>query len=289
MEREMKKFILSLLILTFLIPGNVRAAWDDTLPAGTTNASDIDTVVQANNTALESLLSAPYGWVNLKVIRSTAAIVTVTADQLYLQSTSNLGVRETSVSESIDITTSGASGLDTGSEGSSRWYYIYIIRKSSDGTINGLLSESATSPTLPSGYDQKALISAVRNDSSSDFIDFVQVGRSYWYKKVDYAMVTGTTADLVTWVAIDTSAYVPSTLSTHAYGQLTGVTTTYVTNDNSVTGGTDTHSPKIGSNTGASNWMTWELEIVTANTLYYVSTWSASSAVYIHGFYINKL
>ena len=38
-----------------------------------------------------------------------------------------------------DVTVSGAGGLDTGSEGASRWYEIYFIRKSSDGTTNLLL------------------------------------------------------------------------------------------------------------------------------------------------------
>lgn len=38
-----------------------------------------------------------------------------------------------------DITASGAGGLDTGSEGASRWYEIYAIRKSTDGTKNLLL------------------------------------------------------------------------------------------------------------------------------------------------------
>jgi hypothetical protein len=38
-----------------------------------------------------------------------------------------------------DITASGAGGLDTGSEGASRWYSIHAIRKSSDGTKNLLL------------------------------------------------------------------------------------------------------------------------------------------------------
>lgn len=37
------------------------------------------------------------------------------------------------------ITASGAGGLDTGSEGASRWYSIHAIRKSSDGTKNLLL------------------------------------------------------------------------------------------------------------------------------------------------------
>jgi hypothetical protein len=39
----------------------------------------------------------------------------------------------------VDITASGAGGLDTGAEGASRWYEVYAIRKSSDGTKNLLL------------------------------------------------------------------------------------------------------------------------------------------------------
>jgi len=38
-----------------------------------------------------------------------------------------------------NIAVSGAGGLDTGSEGASRWYSIHAIRKSSDGTKNLLL------------------------------------------------------------------------------------------------------------------------------------------------------
>lgn len=41
-----------------------------------------------------------------------------------------------------DITVSGAGGLDTGTEAASRWYAVYIIRKSSDGTLGLMLHRS---------------------------------------------------------------------------------------------------------------------------------------------------
>lgn len=66
------------------------------------------------------------------------------------------------------ITTSGANGLDTGSEAGSTWYHIWVIAKK-DGTTAGLLSASATSPTIPSGYTFKAYIGAVYNGSSENF------------------------------------------------------------------------------------------------------------------------
>lgn len=51
-----------------------------------------------------------------------------------------------------DITASGAGGLDTGSEGASRWYSIHAIRKSSDGT-KGLLLHRAKDYFLDETYD----------------------------------------------------------------------------------------------------------------------------------------
>lgn len=77
----------------------------------------------------------------------------------------------------LDITSTGANKLDTGAEASSTWYYVYLIMKSSDGTVAGLLSvtnENVTgSVTLPSGYDlKKQLPIAIRNNGSSNFIDW---------------------------------------------------------------------------------------------------------------------
>lgn len=52
---------------------------------------------------------------------------------------------------------SGSGGLDTGTIGSGT-YYAYIIRRPDTGVVDVLYSLSATTPTLPSSYTQKALI-----------------------------------------------------------------------------------------------------------------------------------
>lgn len=73
----------------------------------------------------------------------------------------------------VSLATSGANGLDTGTEASNTWYYVWLIRNTS-GTVAGLFSTSSTSPTMPSGYTQKARLPfAVRNDGSSNIIPFV--------------------------------------------------------------------------------------------------------------------
>lgn len=72
----------------------------------------------------------------------------------------------------VDITQSGANGLDTGSEASWYWYYIYVIYNPTTTTYAGLLSLSSTSPTMPSGYTKYRRIGSVINNGSSDFFMF---------------------------------------------------------------------------------------------------------------------
>lgn len=69
------------------------------------------------------------------------------------------------------ITSSGANGLDTGAEAASTFYYVWGIGKS-DGTFALLLSTSASSPTMPTGYTFKRLLWGVANNGSSNFVGF---------------------------------------------------------------------------------------------------------------------
>lgn len=225
---------------------------------------------------------------NLKVVRDSVTQVTVTADELILEDSSNNKVTIRSVSEAIAITTSGASGLDTGAEGSSRWYYIWIIRKSSDGTVNGLLSESSSSPTLPSGYDQKALVSAVYNSSGSDFVGFIHKGKRYSY--TSWQVLASGNVGTGAWTSVNTSSFVPSALSENANGSMHNATTLGIANDSSVSVTVATAAPNKLSIPGSVPTLQkyWELEILTANTLYWISD-SAGNTLYINGFEVTKL
>ena len=66
----------------------------------------------------------------------------------------------------IDITDSGANGLDTGSEAASTWYYIFRISGTSGEA--GLFSESFDNPTLPAGYTKFRRVGCWYNDASSN-------------------------------------------------------------------------------------------------------------------------
>lgn len=70
---------------------------------------------------------------------------------------------------SADITQTGAGGRDGGSEQNGVRYYVWLIYNPSNGSLNLLLSTSATSPMMPSGYTYKGLIGWVYNDADGNF------------------------------------------------------------------------------------------------------------------------
>jgi len=229
---------------------------------------------------------------NLAVLRAGVATVDVDADFIIVWDSSNNAKLLSAVNLTAEITSSGANGLDAGSEASGTWYYIWVIY---DGTTtSALLSTSATAPTLPSGYTYKALVSAVRNDGSSNFVDFNQKGKRYSYATWQ-AMASGNVG-LNPWVAIDTTAFIPSVLSDFAYGIYVRYENRLsITNDNSVS-----LSASNGVNIGETNYFgdfgstvnsnakSWKFNIKTANTLYWISN-SASNYIWIHGFEVNKI
>lgn len=62
--------------------------------------------------------------------------------------------------------------LDTGSEASGTWYYVYLCGDGVGSTYTACFSASASAP---SGYTYYKLIGRVRNDGSSDILPFTQI------------------------------------------------------------------------------------------------------------------
>lgn len=224
---------------------------------------------------------------NLVALRASATAVDVDADFIIVWDSNNRAKLLSTVNLTAAITSSGANGLDTGTEASGTWYYIWVIAKA-DGTVASLLSTSATAPTLPSGYTYKALVSIVRNDGSSNFVDFKQNGNIYSY--VSWQSIASGNVGTGSWVAIDTTAYVPSALSNRISG-VAGVSSGYiaVVNNNLIDATTNqNHSGRINIESTNPNQQNFEMTIITANTLYWQSGY-ASGVVYCEGFIINKL
>lgn len=242
-----------------------------------------DILYQYSGTAWTSVTKRPVSGArkNLAVSRTNVTTVAVTYDELITDS----GTRITSGSLSAAITTSGANGLDTGAEASGTWYYIWVIRKSSDGTVALLLSVSSSSPTMPTDYDEKVLVSAVRNDGSSNFVSFRQTNRDYAYLTPQSA--ASGNVGLANWVSVDTSPFVPSVLSNQCYGTIAANSAGVANVDSGTSSGT-INPGQVYNDGSASDTAFWMFDILTANTLYFAGN-AAGDILYINGFKLNKV
>jgi hypothetical protein len=133
--------------------------------------------------------------------------VDVDATEIMLQDSSGVPLMVSSVNLTIDIAASGANGLDTGSEDTSKWYDVYVA--SNGSTTIGLLSVEGGTFTPPAGYTYSAKVSAVYNNSTGDFEQIAQYGHrvctvyaSPFWNGTALSGVSGT---------VDLSAWIPAT------------------------------------------------------------------------------
>jgi hypothetical protein len=139
----------------------------------------------------------------------------------------------------------GNGGIDTGSVAINTWYYIFVIRKDSDGTIDALFSSSASSPTMPSGYTQKRRIGCIRTDGSGYIRQFKQYFDKFWFADeiadvratavasgwVEYTLtvppITGVIGIITPWIVDDLDAQL--SFAMHGVTATTGHVIAYTT------------------------------------------------------------
>lgn len=199
------------LLLTYnatslILPGaaNITTAAGDTafaLYLGAGNWQIVQYTVAASS--LGNIAGVLPGVIGLRIINNVGVPNTkldITADRAVLiNSGTNGAVAFNTVSATLDFTTVGAGGLDTGAIAANSWYYLYLI---SDGTtINVLASLSATAPTLPTGFDLVCLVGAWITDGAAALILLIQVGN-----RTDYlafaAITSGTVSGAVSVVGV---------------------------------------------------------------------------------------
>lgn len=106
----------------------------------------------------------------------TLSTVDIDADAVSVRNSSGSKLRIENINLTVDITASGANGLDTGSEAASTWYNYFVIFNPDTTTTAGIFSISPTAPTLPAGFTFFGLVGAARNEADSDFRNMIQVG-----------------------------------------------------------------------------------------------------------------
>jgi len=118
-----------------------------------------------------------------------------------------------------------AGGIDTGSVGNSTLYAVWLIRRSDTSVVDALFSASFTSPTMPTDYDQKRLIGAVKTDGSANIIAFTQSGNYFAYTGDVIADISD--ASTSSSFETDTLSVPPSCLA-HIYIDSTGAAVTTI-------------------------------------------------------------
>jgi hypothetical protein len=95
---------------------------------------------------------------------------------------------------------SGNGSLDTGTIANSTWYHVWLIQRSDTLVVDVLVSTSATAPTMPTNYNRKRRIGAMKTNGSAQWIKFIQTGDYFeWELPIqDQNNSSGTAAFLLT-------------------------------------------------------------------------------------------
>jgi len=137
----MKKLLLTITILLFSISRAYAVGWDVDAPAGTDSASDIDSLIGVNNSALDLLL-AGYRQ-NAQMVYLSSSTLTVNAGEVVVTNsggTVRLMLRNTST------TTVSWANADCGEVPSATFYIYAYCTATTDTTFSIKLSNSSTTP-----------------------------------------------------------------------------------------------------------------------------------------------
>ena len=171
----------------------------------------------------------------LKLAYGTTTTFTMASGSCTDSTASNIITVDSAVT--LTSTTVGVGGLDTGTLAASTLYYVYAIGNSysydaqpgsedssstggvgtfvnpSPGTAVFSLTAPATGPLLPTNYDMFRYVGSVYVNSSSNFVNFVQVGngtaREMWYDVAISALTGGSSA---TYASVSLANIVPASV-----------------------------------------------------------------------------
>lgn len=149
------------------------------------------------------LIQYPYG-LGTVLAADTDHDITINAGAIPSSDGTTMLVLPSAITKRIDAAwavgdTNG--GLFSGSPANDTWYYYYLIKKDSDGSIDAYWDTSLTAANIPSGYTKYRRIACHRTDGSANILSYVQYGKYFNYK--DYRVdLNGTPATSITSLTI---------------------------------------------------------------------------------------
>lgn len=227
---------------------------------------------------------------NAKMSVTTAgATATFTADEVVVEtSLGGTQYKLSSYSQSINLGSTGAGGMDTGSAPVSGFVSLYAIYNPATSTASILAASTATSSgsvysgaNMPSGYTASALIGVWPTNGSSQFIVGFLRDRKIWIGPTNVLNVAAGAA-ATTYTSFSLSAIVPTNAIT-VFGRGGSNSSTIaefdVASDANGTGVQRTGGPSITSGLDSMNGgVNFESPMITAQTLYYKSVAAANPA-----------
>jgi hypothetical protein len=229
-------------------------------------------------------------------ITAASASATFTADELIVKTAlSGLKYQISNLNKTINLATTGAGGMDTGSATASGFVAVYAILNPTTGAtaLLGVNTTSAVAPEvyngnyMPSGYTASALISVWPTNSSSQFAVASQIGRKINFTRTS-AISTASPASSIT--AISLSSIVPKNAK-KIYGDTVSTASTAINFSTRICADAQSSGMlSMGGYVAASYNMTnnYAQDITTSQTLYYyislsVGTLSAFS-IYVSAY-----
>ncbi len=155
------------------------------------------------------IVNAGVKYVNgLDIAKTAAKVISMAAGAA--RDSSNVDDIVLSSAASINGAVVGANGVDVAVLAASSQYAVYVIGDSkSYNATAGLLSLSASAPSLPAGYDMYRRVGWVQTDGSSNILQFWQYGssqnRSYYWD----VPIAVTTSVVTSFTAVSVAGGVP--------------------------------------------------------------------------------
>lgn len=141
-----------------------------------------DRTVLVPDTSIE--LCTPRGHISGLTLSNNATDATNDIDIAVGQAVDTTGVYvlnlTSAITKRLDATWAvgtNQGGLDTGAIANDV-YHVWLIRRSDTGVVDSLFSASATSPTMPTSYDQRRRIGAIIR-SAGAILGFTQIGDTF--------------------------------------------------------------------------------------------------------------
>lgn len=219
-------------------------------------------------------------------VTSASATATFTADQVCVATALNgTDYLLPSYSQAIDLGTTGAGGMDTGTAPASGYVALYAIYNPATPTVSILACDASTShgtiysgSYMPTGYTASALIGVWPTNGSSQFVIGFQKGRFVWFGDISISLATEGS-----YTSKSIAAAVPPNAITFS-GWINGNSNAALDFSLSAdANGTGEQHFICGSTTGSNAFPITQFPILTAQTMYYQIT-SSGGLLYINGY-----